>query len=101
MSRLFNNPSPFNAFSLQKPSKEIGRDASKYLLQGVVLLTALVASRSTGSGQTWEYLGLPDQRMSGIAAKDNQTIYVSSPRLFGQTPGLSSRAENISYPKNS
>jgi photosystem II stability/assembly factor-like uncharacterized protein len=60
----------------------------------VILASVLVVSGNICDAQTWEYLGLPDQTISGIAVKDDQTIYVSSPRLFGQTPGMIFKTTN-------
>jgi len=60
----------------------------------LLLSIAIHAFCGTSRAQEWEYLGLPNQPISAIALQDDQTIYVSSPRLLSQTAGMISKTTN-------
>lgn len=67
------------------------RPGLRVTLVAVVLLFLSEPSRA----QEWEYLGLPGSRyISGIALQNEDTIFVSTPRVFPSTPGFIFRTTN-------
>ncbi len=63
-----------------------------------LLLTVATSATSKSRAQEWEYLGLPNTPyVSGIAALNQDTIYVSAARVFGSYAGFVFRTTNAGF----
>ncbi len=72
----------------QEDSKPQTPHPSLSCLERLLILLSLLMPSDPSQAQDWEYLGLfGSHHITGIAVHDPDTIFVSTPREFGSTPG--------------